>query len=250
MPTLQHLLLTALSGAALPSQIYGNQVQGLLPTAYWKGNELSGTSLLDYSGNAFTRTYVGQDLGNVDFYKLPDKAPLWGTGDYINLHGASFATAFNFAKGYLSFWYRVRAASVLTDATTRTLFIFTRDASNILTMFKTTTNNQFFLRYIAGGTTKTATLSITNTDWTNIIVEWADAANGSYLKSWKNNAVLSSDTAGIGTIGGSGMSSSATCWGAASTAAAQPWDGQLAHFAIKAGAVTDSASRSLLSAGQ
>lgn len=250
MPSLQRQLLTNLSGAATPSQIYSNQVLSLSPTAYWKANEASGSSLLDYSGNAFTRTYSGQDLANVDFYKLPDKAPLWGTGDYVNLHGASFATAFNFAKGYLSFWYRVRAASVLTDATTRTLFIFTRDASNILTMFKTTSNNAFFLRYIAGGTTKTATLSLTDTGWTNIIVEWADAANGSYLKSWKNNAVLSSDTTGIGTVNGSGMSSSATCWGAASTAAAQAWDGQLAHFAIKASAVTDGASRSLLSAGQ
>lgn len=250
MPSLQTQLLTNLSSAATPSQIYANQVLSLSPLAYWKANETSGTTLLDYSGNGSNRTYVGQDLASTDFYKLPDKAPLWGTGDYISLHGANFATAFNFAKGYLSFWYKVRAASVLSDATTRYLFIIQRDGANILSVFKTGTANQFNFRYTAGTTVKSVNITNSSSSWVNVIIEWADAANGSYFRAWANNSAIVTETTGIGTVSGSGLSATATVWGASNTSATSPWDGYLAHMLIKAGGVTDATTRSLLSAGQ
>lgn len=238
MSKLQRLLVTVLSGGATAAQLYSTRVLATSPLRYNKLNETSGTAIVDSSGNGYTGTYTGVDLANADSPFLPNKAPFWdGTNDYGNLHSAAFATAFNYNEFTLMLWFKMNAAGVWTDAANRFLIRLDRDASNTINIRKTTNNNELAFTRTGGGTTRSVTLgSQSDTAWVCLALSCSVAGGGllaaGELRAYKNGAQVGSTQTGNINATGSGLTSTATTLGAATTTPALVHHGYLAHAII------------------
>jgi hypothetical protein len=175
--------------------------------------------------------------------------PSWdGSNDYGNIYSAGFASAFNMAKGFISIWFRNLNPS--ETGSNRFLFRVNRDANNDINFIKTTNANEYRLRYAAGGTIKDILLTMTDTGAVHVLIDYADAASGSYIRIRKNNVEVANQTTGIGTASGSGLLNNATTLGAALTSGALVFNGNLAAFGYKANAASTADDQRRLSGGQ
>lgn len=229
MPTLAQTIELLLSGGG-----YFDRIRSISPSnqiAFYKGNEASGTAIVDSSGEANNGVYTGVDLQNADG-PVGWKVPYWdGANDVGNIYSAAFNTDFSGAKGALAGWFKVSAAGDWTDATIRYLFIL-YTGTNLIRVFKNTTNNQMIATYICGGVTKTITKSsYSPTTWIPFVVNWEDSANGDRFQWFMSGTQEGTDQTGFGAWSGA-LGSTTTCLGAGATTPSNVWKGHLMPFVI------------------
>jgi hypothetical protein len=207
---------------------YTNKVIALSPIAYWPLAESSGSTATDESGNARNGAYTSVTLGATG---IGDgrTAAAFTTGSFCNIYGASLAGAFNGQEGSLSMWAQVSAAGIWTDGTNKALIELQVDASNVVRIRKTTTNNISQAIYTAGGTNKTVNITNSATTWFHLALTWSKIAD--QFKVFLNGAQVGATQTALGTFAGSLVSTAATI-GAANTSATIPWSGQIAHVAL------------------
>ena len=208
-------------------------------------NEPSGTSAVDWSGNGLNGAYSNVTLGQTG--PREDKcASFNGTNSFCNLHSAGLASAFSAAAGFVMIVAKVSGAGVLTDGTLRVLTQLRADTSNRIRLFRNTGNNAFVLDYTAGGTASQVPVTITTSDWFQLILTWdttADEVKG-YLNETQQGSTLSS----LGTW--SGAINAAYCThGANDIAGNNSWDGYLAVGIIGNAALTQAQVTALARAG-
>lgn len=213
---------------------YTQIVQQTAPTnliAYWPMAEASGTVAVDASGNGRDGTYTAVTLGAVGIGDGRTAASLDGTNSWINVFGASFQSAFSGAQGTVSVWWKVSGSGVWTDAAFRNLFRFRVDASNHVQIFKSNVDNRIDFNYLAGGTSKTVSVTgLSTTAWQMAAITWKDASAGDQVIAYLNGVQTGATQTGNGTWAGS-LSSTNTTVGASSISSSR-WSGTLAHAAV------------------
>jgi hypothetical protein len=157
-------------------------------------------------------------------------------GDYVDVYTSDLAAAFDGAKGTILIWARITDATVWADAASHRFVRIIADASNAITMRKTTVNNQVGFNYVAGGTNKavTDTSLAASTDWFLIGMTWDKPADE--MKAYLQGAQVGATQTGLGTWAGT-LDSTATVLGASTTVPAEGHKGLLAHAAVWAGRV-------------
>lgn len=212
---------------------YADIVRGIAPAnliQYLPMDETSGTTANDRSGNNRNAAYTGVALDSIDFIK-GGRAGLWdGSADYVNTTGAAltgFAGAFNGQEGSFEGWFRVASAGVWTDATRRDFWLSSVSGANAHIFRKSTTNNALEFVYIAGGVSRTATISaVSSTDWIHLAATWSLAADQFIV--YLNGSAVGSPTTGLGTYAGT---IGTHIIGASNTTPSNVTSGYLAHFA-------------------
>src|SRR5574340_820862 len=142
------------AAAILGDVLYWQRVRSLRPfalVAYWRLNELSGTTVTDSSGNGFDGTASGVTWDQAGIGDGETAAQFDGVNDTINVYSAGLASAFNGAVGTLAAWVKVNAASVWTDGANRSVVYVYVNASNFVQMRKGS-GGQIEMYYMAGGT--------------------------------------------------------------------------------------------------
>lgn len=216
------------SGPNLYPLAYTSKVDALNPIAYWPLAEPSGTTIVDESGNGRNGAYTAVTLGQAGIGDGRTSASFNGTTSYGNIHGASFAGAFNPAEGTAALWLKVSGAGVWTDGTTRRALSLRADASNLIQIQRPATNNLLQVLYNAGGTLEAPTIATSSLNWLHIAVTWSKSAD--QVKIYLNGAQSGATQTGLGIWVGA-LDSTLTNIGAT----AQPstvWSGLLAHVAV------------------
>lgn len=198
--------------------------------AYWPLAELSGSTALDASGNARNGAYVGVDLGQTGIGDGRTSPLFDGANDCVNVYSASLAGAFNGTEGTLMAWGRVNAASVWTDGTARRIIrLGSATAGNRVEFYRTATNNQFEVDYVAGGTAKGAVITMSPTAWFHVAVTWSKS--GDAVKVYLNGTQQGATGTGLGVWAGA-LSTTQTVIGANTTTPTSVWNGTIAHVAV------------------
>lgn len=184
---------------------YMQKAQAIAPAnliALWPLSELSGTTAFDQSGNGRNAAYVNSPTLGQTGIGDGGTAPLFvpASNTYVNTYSVSMANAFNGQEGTFAIWFKVRAASVWTDAANRCLMLIAVNGSNLLTLRKTTTNNQLLWQLTAGGTSKTANITYSATTWTHLAISWSKSGNA--IKVYVNGTQSGATVTGIGTWSG------------------------------------------------
>lgn len=205
---------------------------------YWPLWEPSGITALDISGaTGRNGTHTGVTLGQPG---IGDgrTCPLYdSTTDMTDIYSAGLAGAFNGAEGTFAIWGRVANAGVWTDATTRYIgALSVNGATSAVQIFKTTTANQLWLRYITpvvGALTVSATL--TTTAWFHVAISWSKSND--QVCGYINSVLVPPVQTGLGVWAGA-LVNNRTLLGASTTAPANVWSGWLAHAAVWSAALT------------
>lgn len=220
------------------SSLYSARVLATTPIAFWKLNDASGTTITDSSGNAYNGTYSGVDLANTASPVTGANAPFWdGTNDYGSLYSASFASAFNMDEGTVMIWLKVQGAGVWTDATNRHILEIQRNSNNLVRIQKTTTNNSVLFRRAGNATAKSVTVgSQSSTGWICYAISWSIAGGGLLsagdTRAYVNGAQSGATQTGSAASAGSGLVSTVTVAGAATTTPTSVWNGYLSHVIV------------------
>lgn len=233
------------SGALTPAQQWVAALQALAPTAWWRLADAAGTtgagSVADSSGNNRPATPTAVTFGSVAGPIAPTAAAFNGTTSVINAYSTSLRDAFNAPAGTLIWWQQVTSSSVFSDGTTRRQIYFAADASNRVYGQKAasfTTTGGLDGGYQAGGTSKAATAYAATGGWQMHAVTWDKNAGGTgELKYFIDGEQVSTTQTSLGTWVGT-LASTTTTIGAASTAAANPWSGNLADVVVLPTALT------------
>ncbi len=205
--------------------------------AYWPLSETSGTQAADVSGNNRHGTYVGgPTLAQAGIGDAVDKAPLFsGSGQYVNIYSAAFASAFNPSEGTISLW--VKGGAVWSDNANRLLLELRADSNNYIHLFKSGTNDLSWERMAGGvssamGTSFAAAdmdqLKPPSADWHHLVLSWSTSADR--VRASFDGSQVGYEVTGLGTWSGA-LASTMTVIGALSTALFF-WAGQIAHVAV------------------
>ena len=196
----------------------------------WGLDELSGSVAHDMSGRRHNGVIVGADPGKQGIGDGRTCMWLDGSTDYINIYSTALAAAFNGREGSLMAWAKVNSAGVWIDGTQRRVAYLRADASNYVTIFRSTTNGQMNWQYVAAGVSQLpGRLGLSLTTWMQLVVTWsktADAVRG-YLNGVQQDATFT----GLGVWVGA-LAAGVCCIGAQTTAPAQVWHGWLGPHAI------------------
>jgi Concanavalin A-like lectin/glucanases superfamily len=209
---------------------YGAKIAALGPIQYLPMDEPSGSVAFDRSGNGRNGAYTGVALGQPGIGDGRTAAAFDGATSYCNMYSPSLALAFSGAAGSQIIWCKVGAPGVWTDGVTRRAMYMLVDASNRAGLFKPTTSNEIDCLYVAGGTALgAAKTAFSPTIWFHLGLTWNKVAD--QMIFYVNGAAITPISTGLGTFAGS-LSSTQTLIGSLSTAAAQVWNGLMAHAAV------------------
>ena len=188
-----------------------------------------------YNGNGVAANVptVNQDAGS----KLLKSYSFDGSNDFVNLYSADLNSAFNPDEGTLLVFAKVSGSGVWTDGTTRILVNLQVDANNRVELRKASGNNQLSGFYIAGGTSDSATQTgVTTTDFFMLALTWSKSAD--QLKLFLNGVQVGSTATTLGTWVGN-LATTGVAVGALTTAAANPFSGQISHPTLVNRALSD-----------
>jgi hypothetical protein len=219
--------------AGRPLLSYEDKVLSYGPIAYWPLHEAYGTvghCLVNNAQNGtaardFSTMTTGVGIGD------GNTAPLFdATNDYVDVHSATVAAAFDGALGSLIIHGRIPAAAWI-DSTIRYLVRFRADANNRLSILKTATNNQLNMFYRAGGTTDSvADVSLAgSTDWFCAAITWSKAAEE--VKAYINGVQVGTTQVALGVWAGA-LDATASIIGAGTTGPVSLFSGHLAHCSL------------------
>ncbi len=216
--------------ALMMQRTYAQKVQSIASAnllGLWRLNETSGTTAFDSTGARRDGVYVNSPTLGQPGIGDGGTAPLFipASSTRVNIYSAGLASAFNGQEGTLSIWFKVRAASVLTDGTARYPWILAADGNNQIQFRRTTVNNQYTFLYDAGGTIKSFNITNTGTDWQNATMTWSKS--GDAMKGYIAGAQVGTTQTGLGTYAGTLTDGNANL-GAGGTG----WDGYCAVAAL------------------
>ena len=220
-------------GPQIARQILNTRLANLI--GYWKLDELSGDTVLDYSGSTgrdgtgtgITRGVLGPELTT--------KATSFDSvNDVVNVYSSGLAGAFNGNTGTISIWVKVNAAA-WTDGVAEYAVRVSAGGGNETTILITTANILTWV-YAAGGTTKSVGKTTTTIDWVHLVLTW-DKPNDQ-MKAYFNGIQEGTTQVGLGVWAGV-PAANTTIVGAASSSGVSSWDGYIAHVAVWDVALSD-----------
>jgi lysophospholipase L1-like esterase len=184
--------------------LFGNALIG-----YWPLDEISGTTVLDVSGNGHNGSYTDiAQLAADSTGPFQSASPLF-TNSIANVYSAGFAGAFNPLEFTISLWVKMGAA--WSDGAAHYLFGFSVDNNNEIILYKDATNHAITCAFVAGGTGNILYPRRLPgaTQWANIILSVSRSNNrmtvylngGPWAATTPNGTwagALTSDRAGIG----------------------------------------------------
>lgn len=219
----------AANPSTYPALVLATQSAHLL--AYWRSNDLSGSTAADESGNGRTGAYVNAVPAAGKAFADGSVAPNFdGATDYVNAYSASLAGAFNGQLGSMMVWLRVADAATWADSITRYAYVFAApDAgSSYIFVSKPSSNNALVLLYRAAGTQHATSVASTSTDWIQAVITWSKAAD--QVKFYVNGAQVGSTATGLGTWSAA-LGATTTNLGS-NTSGASAWKGSLSNAAV------------------
>lgn len=211
---------------------YTDKVLGSNPIAYWPLNEKSGTVARCLVNPLQNGTYArdvsvmttGAGIGD------GNTAPFFdGANDVVNMSNATFLAAFNACRDLhtIMMWMRVANVGVWTDGTTRRTWQFVRDASEITTMERNSTNGRlrWHSTWGAGGGNRDLD-GLANTAWMHIVLSRSQVA-GQAIPYYNGGPLAAIATPNL-SLGGV----ISAFWGAANAVPAAAWHGWIQHCAV------------------
>lgn len=208
---------------------YTNKMLALGPIQYLTQTDLSGSVALDSSPFARNGAYTGVTLGQAGIGDGLTSAGFDGATSFDNAFSASLAAAFSGAQGSFVTWGAVANPGVWLDGVTRRIILFQVDANNRIGINKSASNNEVDWLMVAGGVSKSGGITSFNPlGFFSAGLTW-DKANDQ-VKFYINGTQSGPTLTGLGVFAGS-LSATQTIIGSLSTAAAQVWNGSLAHLA-------------------
>lgn len=195
--------------------------------AYWPMNEQEPNLLLDASGFGRNGTYTNVAFG-ASGIRDGGLAPTFnGSSSFANVQSAALASGFSGPEGTLSFWAKMRNASVWSDGLVRYMCIFLADASNNIQARKNSGANSMQLVYTAGGTASAVVITFSGTDWFHCALTWSKSRD--QVRGYLNGVQQGATQTGLGTFAGTLATS---VIGAQTLVPANVHDGQLAHLML------------------
>lgn len=197
---------------------------------FWRMNEITGTTAVDASDAGNNGTYTAVALMN-----RPNPVPVGGfapkfvpPNSVLDVYSAGFNTDFDGSEGAFGMWVKPSDGSVWTDGTQDWLMFVYVDNSNYFQIFKNSTSNQMLFTRVAGGTTKTVTVSYSNTEWFHVGMTWSEAAGE--FKAYINGVQTGTTQTSIGTWSGGAITSTGAAIGGYHTYwTDRKWDGWLSN---------------------
>ncbi len=158
-------------GAAAPVPTYAQKVLSYEPFAYWKLSQVSGTTVVDSSGNGFDGAAYGVTWGSAGIGDGNTAALLDGVNDYIDVFSAGLAAAFDAATGTISLW--VKMAN--WDTAYSNIVEFGADGNNRVGLWQVP--DGFAGQYLGAGVFRQSTWDGETTDWVHLAFTWDSGAN-------------------------------------------------------------------------
>jgi len=198
--------------------------------AYWPMWETSGTDADNRQGtSAYDGRYSNVVLGSPGIGD-GNVCPLFDTTAYNLLPADELESVFNGSEGTLMIWAKVLNAGFWTDGAFRYPISFYGNASNKVTIQKSSVDHDLQVQYTAGGSSIVIQKATSTTDWMHIVVTWSKIAEKVYFylnRVEVNNAGL------LGVWGVATLDADKTLIGAYSTTVGTTgWNGYLAHAAV------------------
>lgn len=217
-------------GAGAGIWAYTQKVKASSPIVYFPQAEASGTTIVDESGNGRNGTYTAATLAQPGIGDGRTAASFNGSTSWGNLFTAGLQGAFSGPEGTAIVWFKASGAGIWTDGTIRRFLTLQVDGSNRVLLQRTGGNNQIQGSYVAGGTTKSVTVTTAGElTWLQLAMTWSKSAD--QVKVYFNGAQSGATQTGLGTWAGS-LLSTTTLLGAATQTPTSVWSGLLAHAAI------------------
>lgn len=216
---------------------YQSRVLAQNPIAYFPVNEGSGTVITDLSGNGFNGVSTGFTWDGTTRLKGGYVPLLDGASDFGNIYSAGLGGAFNFDEFTIIVWAKVSGAGVWSDGASRDLFRIYRDADNSMSLRKSPSSAVFTATRKGDGTAKSI-ISGTLSDIDFFCLAFSASIDGGGLlaagdlRLFKDGVQEGSTITGNIASTGSGLDSTRTLLGAASTAPSFVWDGWEGQMAI------------------
>jgi hypothetical protein len=193
---------------------------------YWPLSDQSGSIAHEYTGKLTTGVYSNVSLGQPGIGDGRTSGLYNGSTSFCNIYSAALAAAFNNQNGTIIIWPKITAA-VWGDSTVRRFFNIEADGSNRISASKLTAANQFSMTYLAGGVSKTVTVTTSGpTIFFSCALTW-DVINNA-VKVYFNGIQSGITQTGLGTWAGA-LAATLTVIGATSTVPAVVMSGSLAH---------------------
>ena len=198
--------------------------------AYWRMAETSGTTASDARGiTSAAGTYLVGVAHVAGANNQGGYAAYWdGAGSESLDVNAPLVSVFDGAEGAIFIRGRVSAAGTWVDSTNRYIVYLRADSNNYIRIYKTTNANTISFEYKAGGTSETATTTITTLDWFDLAITWSKSADTTRMFL---DGVQVATTTGLGTWAGS-LAATTSVIGASSAAGASGWSGYLADAMV------------------
>lgn len=147
-----------------------------------------------------------------------------GTGYGVDLYGAGLVSAFPGQEGFILALCKVTPAA-WTDGAAHYLVRFYIDASNNVTIYKSSVNNQLGYSYTGGGTGGSVNKdSVTSTGWLLLGITWSRSNN--VARGYFNGTQVGTDKT-VGTWTGSLGSAYCVIGGSRTDITGSPWKGNI-----------------------
>lgn len=215
--------------------IFGVRLPGLI--TYWPLTEAAGTVADNAQGNAaLDGAYVNSPTLAGAAFPLGGAVPAFdGTNDLVDVYSIALSAAFNpTGRLWMNIWLQV-AAAPLTDGAVHCAFLLRDTASRELRIYKETTDYLFRAYHFASAVTTTSAMRCASTNW-QMATLLLDAPNGKLQLAW--NGVPCDVVTALGAWPITALNSDRCLLGGYRVAAAtNPWQGNLGHAAIGAGAL-------------
>lgn len=208
---------------------YTNKVKNLSPIAYWPLDENIGSIANDASGNNRNGIYSGVTLNQAGIGDGRTGVIFDGINDFIDIYSNGLNSAFNGAEGTIMLWIRVSNSSVWNDSSQRYLIRMFMNSTNEIRILKTANNNQIATERKGSGIAKTALITISSTNWIQIVLTWSITENKQC--TFVNGLQVGSTLTDLPAITGI-LTNTGTIIGSLSTSPSLVWFGSIAHVAI------------------
>ncbi len=192
-------LPTVLDGELSAVQQYYRQTAGLLPSLFFKMNEMTG-SVASNSGSVASAngSYSSVSLGAVTDQRGAKAAGFNGSSSKVNIYSAAFASAFKAATGTL--FANCRYTGDWGGTTNAAVFQIGADLNNRIIVYKDPNPNFLSLFWVAGGSMQFFAYATSSVDWIPVAVTWHKANNR--IRFYANGALGDSEQAYTGTWAG------------------------------------------------
>ena len=175
-------------GAPISESDYENRVLALEPIGYWKGDEGSGSDMLDSSGNGYDGSYTSVVLTDDNIFPGTEAVFFSGGSGYADMSGASgLDEAFNGLTGTAIMWVR-QSGLPWTSGNRHTFMSFLGPSGREIVLRKGTTDNRVEFRYDIGTISITLGFLTTTTNYFCVGARWETDGNQFTVSIWYNGA--------------------------------------------------------------